>query len=179
MSPISRRAFVSTVPAVLAGAGIVLPHTEEPGMNAELRPLYRVRFTYPQGWEIEIPGDGNAEAQSFFFAEGRCEGRVQGRFRGANHPRRRGDGTYLPDFQGVIETEDGAVVYFDYQGYGRAYPAGRRQIVSSATHLSADERYRWLNDVVCVGTGEVRSRQGAPTELVLDVMELVWRPVPE
>jgi hypothetical protein len=147
-------------------------------MSAELKPLYRVRFTYPEGWSIPL-GDPSGESQHFFFAEGRCDGRLQGRFRGANHPRRRSDGTFLPDFQGIIETEDGAVVYFDYGGYGRAYPAARRQIVSSATHLSADERYRWLNDVVCVGTGEVRAEAGHPTELVLEVMELVWMPLSE
>jgi len=116
----------------------------------------------------------SARSQHFFFAEGRCEGRLQGRFRGASHPRRRCDGTFLPDFQSVIETEDGAAVYFDYQGYGRAHPVGRRQIVSSATHLSGDERYRWFNDVVCVGMGPNRSRK--PTELLMEVMKLVWRP---
>jgi hypothetical protein len=152
---------------------------QEISMNADLNPLYRVRFTYPEGWSIPVADVESAESQHFFFAEGRCEGQVQGRFRGANHPQQRSDGTYQPDFQGIIETEDGAVIYFDYQGYGRAYPVGRRQIVTSATHLSADERYRWLNDVVCVGTGEVRSREGEPTELVIDVMELVWKPVAE
>lgn len=145
-------------------------------MVAELRPLYRVRFSYPEGWEIRLADTGSPESQSFFFADGRCEGRVQGRFRGANHPRRRSDGTYEPDFQGIIETEDGASVYFDYRGYGRAYPVGRRQIVCSATHLSSHDDYRWLNDVVCVGTGEVRAQPGVGTELVIDVMELIWHP---
>jgi hypothetical protein len=82
-------------------------------------------------------------------------------------------------FKGIIESTDGAVTYFDYQGYGRTYPAGRRQIVSSATHVSDYEQYRWLNDVVCVGIGEVRARGGSPTELVLDVAELIWQPVLE
>lgn len=59
-------------------------------------------------------------------------GKAAGRFRGANHPRRRTDLTYTPDFQGVIETEDGAVIMFDFQGYGRASPPGRRQIVRAA-----------------------------------------------
>ncbi len=147
-------------------------------MAEQLRPLYRVRFSYPRGWIIPL-GEGSAEGQSFFFAEGRCEGRITGTFQGANHPRRRGDGTFEPNFQGVIETEDGAAIYFDYRGYGRAYPPGRRQVVGSATHLSGDERYRWLNDVVCVSTGEVRDREGQPAELVLDVLELVWQPLTE
>jgi hypothetical protein len=50
---------------------------------------------------------GNPECQFFFLAEGRCEGRISVLFRGANPPHRRSDGTFLPDFQGVIETDDG------------------------------------------------------------------------
>jgi hypothetical protein len=177
--PLSRRDFLVGVPPILAGAQLSDHFSPEDRMSADLVPLYRVRFGYPEGWAIPLAGPESPESQSFFFAEGRCEGRVQGRFRGANHPRRRSDGTYEPDFQGIIETEDGAVIYFDYAGYGRAYPVDRRQIVSSATHLSSDDRYRWLNDVVCVATGEVRSREEGPTELVMDVMELVWKPIPE
>ena len=97
--------------------------------------------------------------------------------RGANHPRRRTDGTFCPDFQGVIETADGAEVFFDWRGYGRAYPAGRRQVVLCATHLADDERYRWLNDVICVGAGGVRARPDRESpDLVIDVSELVWEP---
>lgn len=175
MAPLGRREFVVGLPALTVSNQL----GDGAKTTAELRPLYRVRFHYPEGWEIRLASSESNESQSFFFAEGRCEGRLRGRFRGANHPRRRSDGTYEPNFQGVIEIDDGAVVYFDYRGYGRAYPAGRRQIVSSATHLSNDDRYRWLNDVVSVGTGEVRSPQGGTTELVLDIMELVWHPIPE
>ena len=39
------------------------------------------------------------------------------------------------------------------------------------THVSDNERYRWLNDVVCVGAGEVR-----PDRLLIDVAELIWQP---
>jgi len=140
-----------------------------------LEPLYRVEFTYPDGWEIELAGDHGREWQSFFLAEGSCTGRLAGGMRGANHPRRRADGTFCPDFQGVIETGDGAEVFFDWRGYGRAYPVGRRQIVLSATHLADHDAYRWLNDVVCVGTGEVRTGSDE-TVLVIDVAELVWEP---
>ena len=48
---------------------------------------------------------------------------------------------------------------------------GARQIVVSGTHVSDDDRYQWLNDVVCVGTGEVR-----PTELVIEMAEVIWEP---
>jgi hypothetical protein len=141
--------------------------------------LYRVRLTYSGGWGADLSGPHNPEGQFFFSAEGRCEGRISGRFRGANHPYRRGDGTFLPNFQGVIETDDGAEVLFDYRGYGRAYPLGRRQIVASATHLSEDERYRWLNDSLSVGVGEVRSQPDGTTELVMEWAELVWEPLEE
>jgi hypothetical protein len=46
-------------------------------------------------------------------------------------------------------------------------------------HLSEDERYRWLNDSLSVGVGEVRPQEGEPTELVIEWAELVWEPIAE
>ena len=71
---------------------------------------------------------------------------------------------------------------FALQGYGRAYPPGRRQIVGSVPHLSDSDRYHRLNDVVCVCVGEVRAPDDPDREspdLVIDVAELVWEPIPE
>ena len=87
-----------------------------------LEPLYRVRFTYPEGWEINLEGGWE---QHFYLAEGRCEGSISGRFRGANFPRREGAaGPFRPDFRSVIETDDGATIMSEWHGYGRAYPCG-------------------------------------------------------
>ena len=145
-----------------------------------LQPLYRLRFGYPEGWEVRFGNElDGTESAHLYLAEGRAEGAVEGRFRGLNHPRRRGDGTFEPDFQAVVETGDGAVLLVEIRGYGRAYPLGRRQIVAAVTHLSDDERYRRLNDVLCVGVGEVRSQADGDVELVIDVAELVWEPIPE
>ncbi len=144
-----------------------------------LEPLYRMRFTYPAEWGVRLASADGTEAQFFFLAEGRCEGRIQGTLRAANHPRRRGDGTFEPDFQGVIETDDGATIYHDCRGYGRPFPAGRRQIVVSAFHLSDHPKYAWLNLSLAVGIGEVRSRENAPTELVIDWSEVIWEPIAE
>ena len=139
-----------------------------------LEPLYRIRFTYPEGWEI---GLGGGWEQHLYFAEGRCEGTISGRFRGANFPRREGaDGPFRPDFRAVIETDDGATIMFEWHGYGRAYPPGRRQIVGSVFHLSDRDPYRRLNDVVCVCVGEVRAANEGP-QLVVDVAELIWEPI--
>ena len=144
-----------------------------------IEPLYRIRFTYPSSWAVEL--DGGWE-QHLYLAEGRCEGVVAGRFRGVNFPVRRTDeGPFCADIRAVIETDDGATVMFECHGYGRAYPPGRRQIVGSVLHLSDRDPYRRLNDAVCVCAGEVRSGsdpQHGP-DLVLDVGELVWQPIVE
>ena len=140
-----------------------------------LLPLYRCQFSYRQSWSVPMSAQDAGETQHFLVAEGRCEGRIAGALVGANHPRQRSDGTFEVDFQGVIETDDGAVIYFDHRGYGRAYPIGRRQIVGSVKHLCDADGYRWLNDSIAVSTGEVRTT-GNTTELVVDVAELVWEP---
>lgn len=139
-----------------------------------LEPLYRARFTTPEAWRMELVGATGTEGQSFLIAEGRAEGRISARLRGANFPRRRTDNTLVPDFRGVLETDDGAIVFFEWHGYARAGEGGRRPLVGSVTHLSDDERYRWLNDVVCAMSGEVRPRRdGTGSEVLLDVRELV------
>jgi len=134
--------------------------------------LYRVRFTTPERWSVELSGSSGSEGQSFLVAEGRCEGRVAGRFRAANFPRTRVDGALLPAFRGVVETEDGAALLFTLRGYLRTAGSGGRELVGSMTHVTDDERYSWLNDVVCAVAGEVR-----PSEVVIDVAELVWEPL--
>ena len=101
-----------------------------------LKPLYRVRFTYLYKASVTLPGPDGTEDRYVFLPEGRSEGRITGRFRGANHPRRRTDPTVVPDFQGVSETDDEALIMLDYVGYRHAYLLEARQIVSAATHLS-------------------------------------------
>ena len=145
-----------------------------------LEPLYRVRFTYSESWGVGLEGGWE---QLLLLAEGRCEGFVTGDFRGANFPQRRtASGPFVPDIRAVIETDDGATIMFECHGYGRAYPPGRRQIVGAVMHLSDSEKYRRLNDVVCVCTGEVRAgddpnREGP--DLIIDVAELIWEPIAE
>ena len=134
-----------------------------------LESLYKVRFTTPERWSVELSGESGSEAQSFLVAEGRCEGRVSGRFRAVNFPRTRVDGALLPDFRGVVETDDGAALLFTLRGYFLPATGG---LVGSMTHVTADERYARLNDAVCAVAGEVR-----PSEVVLDVAELVWEPL--
>jgi hypothetical protein len=143
-----------------------------------LASLYRARFSSPQHWSIELTGPGGTEGQNFLLTEGRCEGRISASWRGANYPRVRTDGTLTPDFRGVLETDDGATILFAWQGYGRAGADGTSQLVGSMTHLTDDERYRWLNDAFSAVTGEVQRRsEGDGVSVVLEVAELVWEPL--
>lgn len=145
-----------------------------------LEPLYRIRFTYPHGWAVDLEGGWE---RHLYLIDGRCEGAISGKFRGANFPlRRTADGPFCPDLRAVIETDDGATIMFESQGYGRAYPPGRRQIVGSVFHLSDDDRYSRFNDVVCACVGEVRVSEdpdATSPDLILDVAELIWEPLAE
>jgi hypothetical protein len=109
-----------------------------------LEPLYRATFTTPEAWGVELIGPAGTEGQSFLIAEGRADGRLSARLRGANYPRRRIDNTLVPEFHGVLETDDGAALLFAWHGYARAGDRGTREVVGSITHLSDDERYLWL-----------------------------------
>jgi hypothetical protein len=131
-----------------------------------LEPLYRIRFAYPEHYVVRGP-----DTHGFFFAEGRCEGAVTGRFRGLNHPRLRRDDVYLPDFQGVIETDDGAMLAFDLRGRARR-DGDMREVVATIHHYTGDSRYEQLNNALCVVCGEARRR-----DIVLEVAELVWEPL--
>ncbi|MCU0309178.1 MAG: DUF3237 domain-containing protein [Thermoleophilia bacterium] len=154
-----------------------------------LEPLYRVRFRYPESYGVTLTGDRGNEAHYWFLAEGTVEGRIEGRMRAVNHPRARVDGCALPHIDGAYVTADGANIMVEMQGYARPYPADRRQIVVAVRHTAEDERYRWLNDVVCVGTGEIRPQEqgaggprkvhGHAVDFVIDVAELVWEPIAE
>jgi hypothetical protein len=136
----------------------------------QLDPFYRVTFTTPESWSVTREGPHGTEGQSFLIAEGRAEGGLSARYRAANFPRRRVDGALEPAFRGALETDDGASILFHWDGLARLTPSGMRQLVGILSHVSDDERYRWLNDRVCAVEGEVRPRpEGAGFDVVLDV----------
>jgi hypothetical protein len=132
-----------------------------------LEPLYRITFSYG-----ERLGSGD---ELLLLAEGRCEGRITGRFRGANRARRLADGAWLPELEGAVETENGATILLRLTGRGRpdAEPVGR--VVGAVTHTTTDGRYAWLNETVGAVAGEVFPGD----RIVLDVAALVWEPLPK
>jgi hypothetical protein len=142
-----------------------------------LEPLYRATFTTPESWGVDIEGAQGTESLHFLIADGRVSGALAGRLRGANYARGLIDGTLLPDFRGVLETDDGATVLFSWHGHTQPATNGVRRLTGSIAHVSDDARYRRLNNVVCVLAGEVRARADGPgAEVALDVAELVWEP---
>ena len=134
-----------------------------------LDPLYRLTFRYRHRWEARVAD----ELHQLLEGEGRCEGRISGRFHGVNRARRRPDGAYEPDYHAVVETDDGAVLLWDLGGYG--FP-GEGRVLVAIKHLTSDERYGWLNRALCAASGEVR-RDDEGTAIVLDVAELAWEPI--
>jgi hypothetical protein len=144
-----------------------------------LDPIYTVTFTTPEAWSVEVAGDAGVEGRSFLLAEGRSTGRLSARFRAANFPRKRADGALVPEFRGVLETDGGGAVLFEWQGLAVPNETGRRRLLGSLVHMTDDTRYRWLNDRVCAIEGEVRPRtDGSGSEVVFEVSEMVWEGVP-
>ena len=144
----------------------------------KLEPLYRVTFTTPESWSVTRTGADGSEGRSFLIAEGRAEGRLSARYRGANFPRRRVDGALEPEFRGVLETEDGASILFHWEGVASLTDSGMRQLIGLMQHVTDDDRYRWLNDRVCAIEGEVRPQQGGSGfDVVLDVSMITWEPL--
>lgn len=145
-------------------------------MRLEL--IYSVTFSTPEAWSVEVEAEAGVEGRSFLLAEGRSTGRLSARFRAANFPRRRVDATLVPEFRGVLETDDGAAVLFEWQGLAVLTGTGMRRLLGSLVHTTDDLRYRWLNDRVCAVEGEVRPRADGPGfDVVFDVSEMVWEGV--
>jgi hypothetical protein len=82
----------------------------------------------------------------------------------------------VPEVRGVLETDDGATILFEWRGLAPLTKTGMRRLVGSVTHTTSDERYWWLNDRVGAVEGEVRP-VGDGFEVVFEVAEMVWEPV--
>ena len=144
-----------------------------------LEPIYTVTFTTPEAWSVEVPSDAGVEGRSFLLAEGRSTGRLSARFRASNFPRKRADGALVPAFRGVLETDDGGVVLFEWQGLAVRGDTGTLRLLGSLVHITDHLHYRWLNDRVCAVEGEVRRRaDGSGSDVVFEVSDMVWEGVP-
>jgi hypothetical protein len=100
---------------------------------------------------------GGEEGSAYGEGDGTVTGDIlKGTARWSNHPHRRSDGSMLPKTRGVIVTPDGAHVIFDLEGrtiWSEDGKTGGQNLI--ITFEAEDERYEWLNNVLCVGEGVV------------------------
>ncbi|NGQ96815.1 DUF3237 domain-containing protein [Brevibacillus sp. SYP-B805] len=68
------------------------------------------------------------------------------------------DKTALVDIRVTVETEDGALIYMQYQGrrdFTHVYEGVDAPVYITPYFETSDERYAWLNKIVAVGKGTV------------------------
>jgi Protein of unknown function (DUF3237) len=110
-----------------------------------------LRFNEEAG--VHVPTYGaDSDWIGYVDGGGTIEGeRLRGTLRWTNHPRRREDGIWLPDFQGVINTHDGAQILFSFTGYNYSlterFEYTHRAVLAAITFRTSNDAYRWLNDV--------------------------------
>lgn len=164
---ISRRELMSVLPL------LALPSAKGKAV-ASLEPVYRVSFSYGRdNYRFRIEGSSGTEWQYFSLFEGTAEGLITGRTVGANHPRRRADGLFLPNLQGVVVAESGGTLYFDHQGIAGPHPSGAWSVVTSVSHVTEAEELDILNRSVCVGIGDAST-----DDILIDVQRVVWEQAP-
>lgn len=128
----------------------------------ELEHLCDIEFRYDQAGLTQLAPFGGTEGQGYGVGVGSVKGdRLEGSLRWSNTPRRRSDGVLLPDTDGLIETLDGARIFFSVRGYSlaRQTPTSR-VLLSSITFATEDPRYSWLNKSFGVQDGDIDLKQG-------------------
>lgn len=102
---------------------------------------------------------GGEEGTVFGQGSGTVTGeRLRGTARWVNCAHRRSDGAMLPRVQGVITTAEGAAITFSMVGRTVRQPTPEGIAGNQVLHVSfeaEDERYHWLNGVVCVSEAVV------------------------
>lgn len=143
-----------------------------------LVPLFEGELRFDETTEVGFASHGeDGDWSGYVRGDGRVGGdRVSGELRWTNHPRRRADGTWLPDVQGVITTDDGAAILFSFVGYNRGvtdpFEYEHRAGLAALTLLSDDERYRWVNDVFAILEADIRP-EAAPEHWRIRAFECV------
>jgi hypothetical protein len=106
------------------------------------------------GLNVLVRPYGSEEGTAYGEGGGFVRGNIQGKARWVNNAHRRSDSTMLPDTRGVIVTDDGAAVMFCLQGRTVFEGSVGKQVLTISFEAE-DERYRWLNQAVCVAEGLV------------------------
>ena len=127
-----------------------------------LEPLSVFRWSYydedgrvgADGYTVVSPY-GSEEGIGYGEGCGTATGRIEGTVVWSNYPRRRTDGRMLPNLRGLITTQDGASILFEFRGRTifEGDEPGRQNLVG--WFESDHESYRWLNDLVCIAEGGI------------------------
>ena len=125
----------------------------EPLCTLEL--AYREESLYQGKFVLARPYDSQ-EASAYGEGDGWLKGdKLQGTLRWVNHPHCRTDGVWLPNLHGVIQTEDEASILFSLQGRTKFRADGKGLQLLNTIFETGDERYKWLNDSICVLEGVI------------------------
>jgi hypothetical protein len=133
------------------------------GYCAEVRleSLSVFRWSYDEDGRVGADGYtivspyGSEEGIAYGEGRGTATGRIGGTVVWSNYPRRRTDGRMLPNVRGLITTQDGASILFEFRGRTifEGDEPGRQNLVG--WFESDHESYRWLNDLVCIAEGGI------------------------
>jgi hypothetical protein len=120
-----------------------------------LEPVCSVDLRYEGDFHLVRPY-GNESGTGWGRGDGTVTGqKVSGRYELSNHPRRRGDGSMLPNIRGVVTTIDGAEVMLELAGRTRFDENGVGHQSLFALFEAEHPSYTWLNDLICVGEGRI------------------------
>jgi hypothetical protein len=131
-------------------------------VRVRLEPLCTFDWSYDEGVRVSAPGYAlitpymSDEGIAYGEGRGTTSGRIVGTVVWSNYPHRRSDGRMLPDVRGLITTEDGVSIVFELRGrtvFTEDDPSGRQHLVG--WFETDHERYRWLNDAVCIAEGRI------------------------
>ena len=120
-----------------------------------LEPLCSVDLRYEGEFHLVRPY-GNESGTGWGRGDGTVTGqRLSGSYAWSNHPRRRGDGSMLPNVRGVVTTVDGAEVILELTGRTGFDDHGTGHQSLFALFEAEHPSYTWLNDIICVGQGRI------------------------
>jgi alkylmercury lyase len=146
-------------------------NTLYPVLTPRLERLFDADLRYQPGMEVVVPAEGR-EGELIGSGDGAITGeKLRGKIRWsmfsadcayllvkAGITPSSGQHLCTTNPGGVIETDDGARIWFDARGYGlRGYDASRPHLwrLTMALQFSTtDERYRWFNTTLGVWEGE-------------------------
>ena len=75
--------------------------------------------------------------------------RLRGTLKAVNVPTKRPDNVNCPTVRGIIVTDDGAKIYFEFNGIALLRPGDNARVFTTSLSLrTGDVRYAWVNTTV-------------------------------